>query len=284
MTIQELISYGIKQLANSATPRLDVEMLLMFVLRCSRVILCSHPEREISNDLVEEIKTLLAKRAIGEPIAYIVGEKHFWTFSVEVSKNVLVPRPDTEVLVEQALIKIKQHNGNNDEPIQILDLGTGSGIVAIALALEIPNASIYAVDCSLAALKVAKNNSTKNNTDNITFYHGNWFEPLQHMQKQFYCIVSNPPYIAKDDPHLLEEDLSFEPHEALVSGDNGLDALTTIISQGTNFLTKGGWLLVEHGYNQRSRVTELFRNYNYSNISSFKDLSGHDRVTCGCKL
>ena len=281
MTIQELILYGIKQLPHATTPRLDVEMLLVHILHCSQAILRSHPEREIPNSIFVEFKNLLIRRSTGEPVAYIVGEKHFWNFSVEVSKHVLVPRPDTEVLVEQALAKIKQ---NNNSEIQILDLGTGSGIVAIALALEIPNACIHAVDCSLVALNVAKVNATKNSVSNIFFYHGNWFDPLTQKQKQFHLIVSNPPYIAKDDPYLLGNELGFEPEEALVSGPLGLDALTTIVSHGYSFLMHGGWLLVEHGYNQVTQVTELFRNYNYSSISSHKDLQGHFRVTCGCKL
>lgn len=280
MIIQELITYGIQQLPNVTTARLDIEILLAHVLQCSNILLYSHPERVISKDLVEKFKELLTRRKNGEPIAYIIEEKQFWTFSVTVTKDVLIPRPDTETLVEQALIKIKQHtNGNN---IQILDLGTGSGIIAIALALEMPNANIYAGDNSLAALTVAKANAVKNKINNILFYHGHWFEPLQHMRKQFHYIISNPPYIAIYDPCLANRELRFEPQEALVSGQSGLDAITIIISQGINFLVNGGWLFIEHGCEQQAAIQELFKKYNYCNICSYKDLSGHDRVTCGC--
>ena len=180
MIIKDLISHGIQQLANSDTPRVDAELLLLHVLKCSPVFLKAYPEKEISDAESREFESLLIRRVTGEPIAYILGEKDFWTFSVMVSKDVLVPRPETELLVEKALEKIKQHD--QQKLLNILDLGTGSGAIAIALALELPVAQVFAVDLSIAALNIAKANAQKNKALNISFYHGDLFAPLATMQ------------------------------------------------------------------------------------------------------
>lgn len=284
MIIKDLILYGRQLLANSDTPMVDAELLLLHVLKCKPVFLKAYPKNEISDAESREFESLLIRRAAGEPIAYILGAKDFWTFSLMVSKDVLVPRPETELLVEQALEKIKQQQDNQDIELNVLDLGTGSGAIAIALALELPFAQIFAVDLSMAALNMAQANAEKNQALNISFYHGDLFAPLAIRQEKFACIVSNPPYIAQNDPHLHQLDLQFEPKEALVAGIDGLDILRTIIADGRNFLVPNGWLLVEHGYDQASRVQALFAENNYGSIVSYLDLANHFRVTAGCKL
>lgn len=282
MTIQELLDYGVEQLAQCSTAKLEVEILLMQILSCKQTTLRAYPELVVSNQLCQQFNKWLKRRAQGEPIAYIIGQQQFWNFTVMVTKDVLVPRADTEVLIEQALNNIKLNNQDNRQ-INILDLGTGSGIIAIALALELPKALIYAIDSSLPALTLAKQNAINNNANNIKFVHGNWFAPVVNMQEQFYCIVSNPPYIAEHDPHLQAKELKFEPQSALVSGVDGMEALRLIIQQSYQYLQPGGWLLVEHGYNQAELVAELFLINNYKNIKSSKDLAGHIRVSAGCK-
>lgn len=289
MTIKELILYGRKKLTNSATPEVDAELLLLRVLKCTRVFLKTYPEREISREEITEFEEMLTRRVAGEPVAYIVGERDFWTFSVMVSKDVLIPRPETELLVEKVLEKIHQDSKNcNDKfkqnKLNILDLGTGSGVIAIALALELPEAQVFAVDLSLRALEIASTNAKRNKVKNISFYHGDLFSSLPDMREKFAYIISNPPYIAQNDPHLDNKELRFEPKEALIAGVDGLDVLKVIIEEGQNFLMPQGWLLVEHGYDQAYKVQELFINNNYGNISSYMDLSGHLRVTSGCNI
>jgi release factor glutamine methyltransferase len=282
ITIKELTISGLKDLADFSTPLVDVEILLAHVLDCSQVFLKTYPEKEVPQAKVEAFTTAINRRVQGEPIAYIIGIKNFWTFTVTVSPDVLIPRPETEILVEKTLEKIAQDNHKN--AINILDLGTGSGVIAIALALEVPIAQIFAIDAAAAAITLAKLNTKNNGINNISFYQGDWFSPVVHMREKFAYIVSNPPYISSKDPHLNNKELTFEPQQALIAGDDGLRDLAVIIAQGWNFLTQGGWLMVEHGYDQVTKVKDLFVNNNYSDIASYKDLAGHFRVTCGCKL
>ena len=281
ITSKQLTSYGIAQLQKLSTAEnvgLEVDLLLMQVLAVDRVKLKAYPEKIIAPLQVVEFTKALARRLAGEPIAYILGKKEFWNFTVIVNQDVLIPRPETELLVQIALEKLEQGSLAADN-IKILDLATGSGVVAIALALECPTASVLATDASAAALEIAKLNIARQQLHNVACMHGDLFTPVAACREKFDLIASNPPYIAADDPHL--QDLQYEPAAALVAGADGLALLKRIIAAAQDFLVANGWLLVEHGYDQAQPVQQLFAYHNYGNISSYKDLNGHLRVTCG---
>ena len=267
---------NIKQICCLLSPRFEAEILLSHVLNCSIVDLKTWPEKEISEENVKEFESLATRRKNGEPIAYITGHKDFWDFTVKVTQDVMIPRPETEILVEKALEKIPK-----DQAVNILDLGTGSGVIAIAIARERPKARVFAVDCFSQALELAKYNAKQYKVDNVVFYYDNWFEPLKAEKNDFFCIISNPPYIAEDDPYLAEEVIKFEPKSALIADDNGLQDLKLIISSAKSFLAANGCLLVEHGFMQAYSVVKLFVDNGYGSICSYSDLSGNKRVVCG---
>ncbi len=219
---------------------------------------------------------LLARRLSGEPIAYIVGRREFFGLEFITTPAVLIPRPETELLVELALARIPQN-----QPCKVLDLGTGSGAIAISIAKNRPLATVTAVDQSLAALAVARENAARLEVPNLRLLHSNWFSALE--DEVFDLIVSNPPYVEAADPHLLQGDVRFEPLSALASGADGLDDIRRIAAAALQHLKPGGWLLFEHGYNQGEGCREILRQQGFSAVETIRDLAGLERVSLGVK-
>lgn len=275
MTIQQFIDQARRTLAvASPTPHLDAEVLLLHVCGLTRTALVTRAHEPLNDEQERRLGELLARRARGEPLAYLTGEREFWSLPLQVTPDVLIPRPETELLVEQALAHIPAH-----ATWTIADLGTGSGAVALAIARERPRCRVIATDQSRRALAVARANAGQLNIANLEFRHGEWFAPLAGLR--FDVIVSNPPYVAEADPHLAQGDLRFEPRAALVSGLDGLDAIRTIVAAAPAHLQPGGWLLVEHGYDQAAAVRKLFAEAGFGQIRHYRDLAGHERVTTG---
>ncbi|MEX2131998.1 MAG: peptide chain release factor N(5)-glutamine methyltransferase [Pseudohongiellaceae bacterium] len=254
--------------------RLDTELLLAMVLHCRREKLLTWPEQSLSAEQEEDFQRGFARRLQGEPLAYITGHREFWNLDLVVDRRVLIPRPETELLVEIA----PQLLAESPRPL-IADLGTGSGAIALALSRELPNAEIWAVDASADALDVARSNARRLAIDNISLLQASWCEGFT--DQRFDLIVSNPPYIAEGDPHLQRSDLRFEPRHALTSGPDGLDAIRTICLQARKFLRSDSWLLLEHGYQQRDAVAGILTLQGYIDICCWQDLSGLDRVSGG---
>jgi release factor glutamine methyltransferase len=253
--------------------RIDSEVLLMHVLNKNRTFLFTHPEQLLSDAEFEQFNQLLHQRAQGEPIAYLIQHREFWSLPLKVTKHTLIPRPETECLVERALYHLR------DIPsAQILDLGTGTGAVALAIAHERPDCHITAVDVSLEALDVARYNAMTLHLSNITFTQSDWLTDLP-LDMRYHVITSNPPYLSSDDPHLQQGDLRYEPKSALMSGANGLEAIIQIAQQARNYLLPDGWLCLEHGYEQKAEVCSILNKYGYIKISSYKDYQGHDRIS-----
>jgi len=277
MTIESLLRESASQLKTiSPTPQLDAEVLLMFALNADRVFLYTYGNRMLSKTEQELFDKCLKRRLNGEPIAYITGQKAFWSLAFKVSPAVLIPRPETELLVECVLENLPAA----DTKISVLELGTGSGIIAVCLAKYRPLWSITAVDINQEALAIAKENEHTLLTNSpIQWLHSNWFESIPN--QTFSVIISNPPYIADNDLHL--QSLSFEPQNALVSGHDGLDAIRTIVTQSLSYLEDEGQLFIEHGYQQADAVYSLFQQAGFRNIILFYDISGQPRVTTGKK-
>lgn len=252
----------------------QLRLLICHVLNQNQAWLFSHPDFELSSAHLSELDHCLIQLKQGKPLAYIIGNQAFWDFDLFVNENTLIPRPDTETLIETCISLLK-----DNPPASILDLGTGSGAIAIALAKVFKHSEVTALDASLKALKVAEVNSQHNDMNNIQFINSDWFKSLE--QQQFDLIVSNPPYIAEDDHHL--NNLTHEPYEALVAGENGLSDFKKITNDALAFLSNGGLLIFEHGWQQKTDVQLIFEQAGYINIESFKDLAGNDRVTCGFK-
>jgi release factor glutamine methyltransferase len=260
--------------ATSPTPRLDAEVLAMYVTGLPRTGLITRAGDALSPEQEARLQSLVERRTQGEPIAYLTGTREFWSLELAVTPDVLIPRPETELLVEQALARIPP-----DAAWQIADLGTGSGAIALAIASERRRCRIVATDASEAALDVARTNARRLGIGNVEFRHGEWFAPLTGLA--FDLIASNPPYIAATDPHLAQGDVRFEPHSALVSGPDGLDAIRRIAAQSPAHLVTGGWLLLEHGYDQAAAVQSILRTSGLTDVASVADLAGHGRVTAG---
>ena len=260
--------------AADSIERVDAEWLLAHVVGQPRTWLFAHASEPAAPDVVERFEVLMVRRQAGEPVAYLTGTQGFWTLELEVSPSTLIPRPETELLVELALARIPV-----DARARIADLGTGSGAIALAIAKERPRASLIATDASNAALEVARRNATRNRIANIEFREGDWFAPLAG--ETFELIASNPPYIAVSDPHLGEGDLRFEPPTALSSGADGLDAIRRIVRDAPTHLMKGGWLLLEHGWDQGEAVRALLQAAGFIDVETVQDLEGRDRVTLG---
>ena len=257
------------------SPRLDSELLLASVLDKPRSHLFTWPEQSLTTKQEARFLALLDRRISGEPLAYILGSREFWSMPLRVNPDTLIPRPDTELLVEQALEQLPEK-----QAWRILDMGTGSGAIALAIASDRPESSIVATDRSEAALATARENASQHGIDSIEFIQGSWLSPLP-AGTTFDLIVSNPPYIAEDDPHLLQGDLPAEPRSALVSGRDGLDDIRIIIEQSLTYLVGGGWLMLEHGYDQGEAVRALFQEAGFTEVMTFSDLAGQDRVTRG---
>lgn len=273
---QKAIQHAQSQLDQDSA-KLEAEILLCFLLKITRTQLYTWPERELSESQAQAFFDLVAQRQQGQPIAYLTGQREFWGLNLQVNPNTLIPRADTETLVEAAL---QQANLYPQTELKLLDLGTGSGAIALALASELPQAEIHAADYSSQALAIAQANAQQLNLA-IQFHQGSWFEPVSG--HKFDIIVSNPPYIESDDPHLNQGDLRFEPNQALASGTDGLDDLRVIISHAPAYLKPQGWLMVEHGYNQAISVANLFKQSGYQAIKLITDLAGQPRVTIGQK-
>ena len=258
----------------SATPRLDAEILLAHVLQTSRSHLFAHPEQRVDNNQLRLFALLVVARRKGRPVAYLTGRREFWSLNLKVNSATLIPRPETELLVEQSLRYV---------PVgarwYLLDLGTGSGAIALALAKERPHCRLTATDISESALAVARENARSLGLSNLEFQQGDWFEPIPG--RRYSLIVSNPPYVANGDPHLNAGDLRFEPRRALTGGPDGLAAIRKIVLRAPAHLDAGGVLLLEHGSHQAGRVRELLAAAGFSEIQTFRDLAGSERVSAG---
>lgn len=276
MSMSRLPATVVHALREAATriDRVDAEALLLHVLGQPRGWLFTHGGDALTPDQSSRFDELIARREAGEPVAYLTGSRGFWTLDLEVTPDTLIPRPETELLVELALARIPHGAAS-----RIADLGTGSGAIGLAIASERPTARVVATDASEAALAVARRNAQGNDIANIEFRHGSWLAPLA--DERFDLIASNPPYIENGDPHLVEGDLRFEPMSALASGDDGLDDLRTLVSAAPSRLVVGGWLLVEHGWEQGDAVRALFASAGFSDVETIRDLEGRDRVTLG---
>jgi len=273
--LNKILNTSIQQLSNSDTPRLDAEILLCHVLQKNRSYLYTWPQKQLTDDQYEQFQILLSQRIKSEPIAYLIGYKEFWSLNLQVTKDTLIPRPDTELLIEQALARLSP-----DSSDRIIDLGTGTGAIALAIAKERPHCHIIATDKSLAALQVAQNNAQQLEIYNLEFIVSDWFSSKLEPAR---LIVSNPPYISINDPHLTQGDVQHEPRSSLVSGIDGLTDIRKIILQSHNYLLNQGWLLLEHGYNQAEQVYNLLIENAYQSITSYNDLAGQPRVTAGQK-
>ncbi len=258
----------------SDNARLDAELLLAHVLGRSRTWLHTWPEKPLGEAAQKRFRELLERRIRGVPIAYLTGRCEFWSLPLEVNPATLIPRPETELLVEQALKRIPQA-----ETRDVADLGTGSGAIALAVARERPRCRMVATDRSEEALATARRNAATLGIEGISFRHGDWYEALQG--ERFDLILSNPPYVAEDDPHLQQGDLRFEPRTALAAGGDGLDAIRLLVRGGCHHLRPGGWLLLEHGFDQGAAVRELMQRSGYREIACHTDLAGLERVTAG---
>lgn len=274
-TLRESLTDAARQLAAlSASPRLDAELLLAAALERPRSYLHAWPERILDAQPAARFSAWLERRRAGEPVAYLLGRREFWSLELEVTSDTLIPRPETELLVELALERLPA-----DAPVTLADLGTGSGAIALALAVERPLARIIATDHSSAALAVARRNAQRLNLTRIEFREGDWCAPLAG--ERFDLIVANPPYVAAADPCWRQGELRFEPPAALVSGQDGLDALRAIIAAAPEHLLPGGWLLLEHGYDQGQAVPTLLREQGFVQVSDHQDFAGVSRSSCG---
>jgi release factor glutamine methyltransferase len=272
-SVRALLAAGAARLPGDEPAR-DAEVLVAHALRRDRAWLYAHANDVLAPVDAERSEQMLRRRAAGEPVAYLVGTRGFWSLELGVTPEVLIPRPETELLVEAALQHIPQ-----DEQIYIADIGTGSGAIALALATERPRARVLATDASAGALAVARANAQRLALDNVAFAAGDWCAALG--ARRFDVIVSNPPYIRSDDPHLAQGDLRFEPRAALASGADGLDAIRAIVRDAPAHLAPGGWLLLEHGFDQGAAVRELLERRGLEGVSTAADFEGRERVSSG---
>ncbi len=272
---QEILS---KTLAVSADEAgVDARLLLQHALNVNHAWLISHAKDKLSDEQIDVFNALLQRRLAGEPMAYILSQREFYGLNLKTTKATLIPRPDTETLVEAALAKI-----STDNVVSVLDLGTGTGSIALAIASQRPLANITAVDFSHEALQVAKENAASLKLNHVKFIESSWFSAFTaDPNKSFYVIVSNPPYISENDVHLSQGDLRFEPISALASGVDGLDDIRMIIKQAPQYLNQGGWLMLEHGYDQAAAVASLLSERGFTQVSHVLDLAGIQRVTMG---
>lgn len=261
--------------ALGADQRLESQLLLAHALQRPRAWLYAHAEDVVAESAVAVFDALVGRRLRGEPIAQILGRQGFWSLDLRITADVLIPRAETELLVERALAVLPAHRS-----VRVADLGTGSGAIALAIASELPLADVIAVDASIAALDVARTNAEGLGlSSRVRCVHGDWFASLHG--EHFDAIVSNPPYLAADDPHLNEGDLRFEPRAALVSGSSGLDAIHAIVHDAPTHLLAGGWLLLEHGWEQGAAVRRSLAAAGFVNVGTHCDIEARERVTCG---
>jgi len=273
MDFQRWLREAVSELSESESPKRDAEILLEHVTGKSRTYLLAFGETLLTAEQEAQLTALLARRKTGEPVAHLVGEREFWSLPLYVSAATLIPRPDTECLVEQALARLPT------AACSILDLGTGTGAIALALATERPDCTVTAVDVMQDAVTLAQRNVERLGLGNVTVLQSSWFTALEN--RLFALIVSNPPYIDEHDPHLAQGDVRFEPLTALVAANEGLADLDHIVTTSRQHLLPGGWLLVEHGWTQGNAVRALFTNAGYREVATCRDYGGNERLTLG---
>ena len=272
MTVGELVSYGESQLNSSPTRRLDTEVLLAAVLATRRSLIIADAQRQPTLAQEARFRHLVSERRNGVPVAYLVGHKEFWSLDFQVTKQTLIPRPETELLVEIALATISR-----ERIVTIADLGTGCGALALAIAHDCDQCRIIAVDCSASALAVARRNAVRFGIDSVQFVAGDWYKAVG--EAQFELIVSNPPYLPTDAAELHLGDIRHEPRRALQAGVDGLDAIRRIIGGSAQYLRPGGWLMLEHGHRQTAAIRRLLETAAFTGMQTYQDLAGLDRVT-----
>lgn len=278
MNIQQALQQASQKLADtSPSAQLDAQVLLTHVLKYNSAHLIAWPEKTLSEKQQRQYQKLIGQRQQGVPIAHLTGQREFWSLNFSVNDSTLIPRPETETLVEFILDKF-----GDKEKLKLLDMGTGTGAIAIAIASEKPGWTIFASDNAAEAVTLAKHNRDFHQIRNITLMQSDWFNNIKH--HDFDIIVSNPPYIASDDPHLLQGDVRFEPKSALTSGVTGMDDIEQLCAHAKNYLSSNGCLVVEHGYNQKQLVSRCFASNGYAEIEQAEDLSGHTRMTAGKKV
>ncbi len=273
-TLSHILQQGTARLQSSSSARRDAEVLLCSVLACERAYLYFAGDKPLSASALLAYEACLARRASGEPVAYITGQREFWSLNLHINAHTLIPRPDTECVVEECLTLV-----DRDALTRIADIGTGSGAIALAVAHERKTCHVHAVDISAEACAVARMNARHLGLTNITVHCGDWLQPLTGMTLDI--IVSNPPYLAAHDLHLHHGDLRFEPQTALVGGDDGLKALRHIVATARPYLHPGGWLVLEHGFTQAPAVTQMLLDAGYGAVSTRSDYAGLPRVTLG---
>ncbi|NTZ37263.1 peptide chain release factor N(5)-glutamine methyltransferase [Enterobacter sp. JMULE2] len=273
MDFQRWLREAVSELSESESPKRDAEILLEHVTGKSRTYLLAFGETLLTAEQEAQLAALLARRKTGEPVAHLVGEREFWSLPLYVSAATLIPRPDTECLVEQALARLPT------AACSILDLGTGTGAIALALATERPDCTVTAVDVMPDAVTLAQRNVERLGLGNVMVLQSSWFTALEN--RLFALIVSNPPYIDEHDPHLAQGDVRFEPLTALVAANEGLADLDHIVTTSRQHLLPGGWLLVEHGWTQGNAVRALFSNAGYRAVATCRDYGGNERLTLG---
>jgi release factor glutamine methyltransferase len=302
LSIIEALALSKKLASCTDSPRIDCEVILSAAIEQSRTYLYTWPEKTLSDHQQTIFLQNLERRINGEPVAYIVGQKEFWSLPLFVDKSTLIPRPETELVVEVTLellsdaASVNADSSNNSfiggaSDIQIADLGTGSGAIALALASENPHWQVWGLERDKDALALAKKNQQQLNLSNVNLLLSDWFSALsvkgsvkksaQEPDPKFYAIVSNPPYIDINDKHLQQGDVRFEPHTALVADDHGLADIESIISQASEHLLQNGWLVFEHGNQQADAVTECFKKHGFQCVFTRNDLAGQPRVTSG---
>ena len=273
MQIQEALARSTLLEDISESARVDVELLLCHLLQKPRSYLFTWPDRALTDEQCKHFEQFLSRRLQGEPVAHITGFQGFWSLDLEVTADTLIPRPDTEVLVETAL----RYCG--EQSMRVADLGTGTGAIALALAVERPAWQVVASDFVSTAAELAERNRQRLSVPNMQVLQGSWFEPHQG---KYDLIVSNPPYIDPEDPHLQQGDVRYEPLTALTADDHGLADIELICTQARAFLEAGGWLMLEHGYDQGLECRNLFKKLGYSQVDTVKDYGQNERVTLGC--
>jgi len=297
--VAALVAEGAARLARVADdPRAEAQLLLSAALRKPRAWLIAHAEEPVLDcEATDRFEAYVTRRALGEPVAYVLGVREFWSLPLEVGPAVLVPRPETELVVERALLtvpglrvrvpddqtSVRSTDCRNPNPQtwhRVLDLGTGSGAIALAIASERPDCAVLAVDRETAALEVARRNALRLRLRNVEFAQGDWYAACPPGER-FALIASNPPYVAENDPRLAPEVRRHEPHAALYSGPTGLEAFAAIVAGAPARLTPGGWLVLEHGEGQAEAVRDLLRTHGFVEIASWRDLAGIERVTEG---
>lgn len=275
MNIQYALQQANKILAKtSPSASLDAQVLLTHILQCSTAHLVAWPEKDLSTEQEHKYQNFIKQRQQGIPVAHLTGSREFWSLNFLVNDSTLIPRPETETLIEFILDKFY-----NKKTLKLLDIGTGTGAIALSLAHEKPEWEIIGSDISAQAIQLANNNKKQMRINNCKFIHSDWFNDITTCN--FDIIVSNPPYIANNDPHLFKGDVRFEPHSALTSGNTGMDDIITLCSQAKQYLKNNGYLIIEHGYNQETEVFDSFKSNGYNDITQRKDLSGLPRMTAG---